>query len=44
MNGMVGASGGGDTSAWKRGRDEMDGASANLETFVLCGVGTDPCP
>ena len=41
---MVGASEGGDTSAWKRGRDEIDGAREPEETFVLCGVGTDPCP
>ena len=44
VNGTVGASGVGDTSALKRRSDEMDGASANLETFVLCGVGTDPRP
>jgi hypothetical protein len=44
VNGTVGASGVGDTSALKRRGNEMDGASANLETFVLCGVGTDPRP
>ena len=44
VNGTVGASGVGVTSALKRRSDEMDGASANLKTFVLCGVGTDPRP
>ena len=44
VNGTVGASGVGDTSALKRRGDEMDGASANLGTFVLCGVGSDPHP
>jgi hypothetical protein len=44
VNGTVGASGVGDTSALKRRRDEMDAASANQETFVLCGVGTDHRP
>ena len=44
VNGTVGASGVGETSALKRRSDEMDGASEDLETFVLCGVGSDPRP